>query len=383
MASRLTVWLLAGLLLTIGTLVYRLNSGSRFHLRPPPSQLSPARARASRLAQEWRQVEQSRRVHALRKTLADDLRRRAAIDSPTVAMVLTPADALAPQLIDSLRAALGAAWQQLGLGVTKVGVGVVLNMGAAPVLPGMERPSVTDNSELLLLPDSLEPTVCLVMTPIDTFGLGRARRNHDLAGWLEGSFGACAYYARFGVPAPRIRHWLIAREFDVARNADWYGAPRRSYLPGILSSGPPEIAYGLPPAVLACFAGRAAACTAELRIGDRPGVSAPDGAIALRPPWRFDDQRLVDAGVFLARVLHTIGPQRFLEFWNTTLPVDSALTLALRQPAGEWTGRWQRSYPRTLRVTPRAGGGEVISALLEIAVALGCTVLIGQRREVG
>ncbi len=151
----------------------------------------------------------------------------------------------------------------------------------------------------------------------------------------------------------------------------------------MIASAEWEIAYGLPPSTLACFAGRAAACAAGLRLGDAAGRAISDGAIALQPTWRFSTQNLEDGEVFLSLVLKAVGPQRFLEFWTTALPVDSALTLALRQPAGEWTGRWQRSYPRTLRVTPRAGTGEVLAGVLEIAVAVGCAILIGQRRQGG
>ncbi len=185
MASQLTRWLLVALLLTAALFIIRMNTTFGFKWPRQPPQGSAARERASSLAAEWREAEQSRRVYTFRKQLAEELRQRAAIDSPTVAMMVIPGGRLSSTLTDTLRAAVTDAWRKLGLGVTKVGVGVVLNLGIAPVLPGMPRPNISDNTQLLLPPDSLEPTVCLIMVPIDTFGLQRARRNHDLAGWLR------------------------------------------------------------------------------------------------------------------------------------------------------------------------------------------------------
>lgn len=383
MANRLTIWLLAALLLAAGWVTVRTSARIAWYGHRTPSPVSAARARASALASAWRLTEQSRRIHTYRLELGERLRHRAAVDSPTVAMLVAPASALSPQLTDSLQHALVEAWQRLGLGVTKVAVGVVLNFDIAPVLPGMPRPNVSDNTELLLLPDSLAPTLCLTMVPFDTFGLERARQHHDLAGWVQDAFDACAYYARFGVPGARVRHWLAARAFDLARTPDWAGGRRRSFLPGMLASGTWEIAYGLPPTVVACFMGRASACAEGLREGDGPGSGETDSAIPLAPSWRYETLRMVDGEVFLSRVLEATGPQRFLEFWNTTLPVDSALTLALRRPVGEWVVGWQAGYPHGFAITPRADARAAILSALEIVAAVGAALLIARRREVG
>src|SRR2546422_7095903 len=55
-------------------------------------------------------------------------------------------------------------------------------------------------------------------------------------------------------------------------------------------------------------------------------------------------QRVLYSDRYLADVAREVGHDRFLRFWNSPDPVDTALATALKMPVGEWTERWQRRF---------------------------------------
>jgi len=97
--------------------------------------------------------------------------------------------------------------------------------------------------------------------------------------------------------------------------------------------------------------------------------------------WRT--QRLLPGERFLADVARVVGRDRFLRFWSSPLPVDTALALALRKPVGEWTADWQRSYAPRLRLGAAAPLGAYILSLLLAALAVSGVALTVSRRQVG
>src|SRR5256886_14486627 len=82
--------------------------------------------------------------------------------------------------------------------------------------------------------------------------------------------------------------------------------------------------------------------------------------------WR--GQRLLYSDRYLADVAREVGHDRFLRFWNSPDPVDTALATALKMPVGEWTERWQRRFlPRlppgaAAPFSPAALGGPLSAA---------------------
>src|SRR5437879_13794000 len=56
--------------------------------------------------------------------------------------------------------------------------------------------------------------------------------------------------------------------------------------------------------------------------------------------WR--SQRVLYSDRYLAEVAREVGHDRFLRFWSSTEPVDTALAAALQMAVGEWAVRWQR-----------------------------------------
>jgi len=79
---------------------------------------------------------------------------------------------------------------------------------------------------------------------------------------------------------------------------------------------------------------------------------------------------------YLADVAREVGHERFLRFWNSPDPVDTALATALKMPVGEWTERWQRRFVPRLPLGPAAPLsatviGLVLGGAAVIAIALG------------
>jgi hypothetical protein len=95
---------------------------------------------------------------------------------------------------------------------------------------------------------------------------------------------------------------------------------------------------------VACLAGRSAACRAAIREGDDGVVRPVPRAVLPGREWRNDEARVRRSDQFLAEVFKESDEASFQEFWTTTLPVDSALTLLVGEPIGDWTARWQATF---------------------------------------
>ena len=93
-------------------------------------------------------------------------------------------------------------------------------------------------------------------------------------------------------------------------------------------------------------------------------------------------QDLVPGERYLSDVARDVGRDRFLGFWSSTLPVDTALALALKKPVGQWTAEWQRSYVPRLRLGAAAPLGAYLLALLLGALAVTSVAFTASRRQV-
>jgi hypothetical protein len=115
--------------------------------------------------------------------------------------------------------------------------------------------------------------------------------------------------------------------------------------------------------------------------GDSIGDSLPRLFKADLRWWR--EQRLPYSSRYLGDLAREVGHDRFLRFWNSTESVETALTVALKMPVGEWTERWQRRFVPRLPLgaaAPCAGAalGILLAATAIIGAALGAA-----RRQVG
>lgn len=315
------------------------------------------------------------RLAIARQRLRIATRLEASTDSLSLAVEVDAAEWGDSGRRGSLTRAARQAWGELGLDQTKVAVGVVV-LDRATIREwarGLHLPP-GEPVAFYALPDSLAPATCVAMVLAPP---SRTRAPEELRTIARSWFGPCAYYARFGIPAPRVRRWLEARGLDVARIPDWSReGERHPVLTRSLIDSPGQewywwSLYMMPPYVSGCLAGRADRCRTSVAFGDGGPSMAAGGLVSqLDQQWRVDQQYLAGGERFLGAVVREVGARRFQEFWRTTLPVDSALTVALGRPVGEWTAQWERSVAAAPRFGPGPRWYEGGVALLLIAAAV-------------
>jgi len=351
--------------------------------------LTPARLRTQALAGEWRAADGAAR-------LLEQRARVSAIPTRGPTVALTGDDAIPPGALALVRVALDSAWAKLGLDDTKIHVHVVIELYQESAPRSTAIPP--SEAQVFLEPDSTNRTTCVTLVPAGRYftQLIRGRtapgrvfvRPGAFVAWLQASLGPCAFYAMYGAPSRPVRSWLAARNWDVALFLD--PGPKtaeRSFATGMLgdarSSWYWDRVYSYPPATVACMAGRAAGCQAAVLEGgdSRPAESLPRILRHERRRW-WQTQNLVPAEPFLSDMARDVGRERFQRFWNSPLPVDTALATALRMPVGEWTARWESGYVRPLRLGAAAPLGASLLALLLGAVVLTGAALAASRRQV-
>jgi hypothetical protein len=109
-------------------------------------------------------------------------------------------------------------------------------------------------------------------------------------------------------------------------------------------------------------------------------IPIPSIVLVERRWWRT--QRLLPGERYLGDVARTVGRDRFLSFWTSALPVDTALAAALKRPVGEWTADWQRDFVSPIRLGPAAPLGSVAIALAIAALAVALVAGRASRRQV-
>ena len=346
-------------------------------------QVTPARQRAQALADEWRGVQTASRLKEERLRLHARLATsNPESDRPFLIMPradsATPLQALVAALVDS-------AWRALGLAETKITVGVVL-----------DRVEATDASLPLeeswgpsyLLPDSANRTVCLVRL-VENAGWRRAVLRDSastawLRQWLKSSLGPCAFVAAFGMPGRSVRSWLSGRGFDLALTSNWddsvtSGGRNASPL-GYKGRWWWDYIYHQSFPAVACLAQRAAGCREAVLAGT--DVESERAAIVMTSRRFWRRQRLFGGAFYLSDVAREVGRDRFLEFWNSRLPVDTSLARALRRPVGEWTAVWQQRFlPADLRLGASAPAGASLLAAFLAVVAVAIVALTAWKRQ--
>jgi hypothetical protein len=361
---------------------------------------TPARQRAQAVADEWRAADGSLRLLRARRQV-QGLLREASAGTPRTSLVVVSESAdvatATPPLADS---AIHFAWRQLGLGETKVRVAVIIQLSSAA--QGHDRPLPEEGRAVYLGPDSTDRTTCIAVVSLGSYwtrivtGDLRAAEVLEAAGrvpfealvqFLKAGLGPCAFYAAYGTPSKSVRGWLVTRGWDLALTLD-AAAPGRqgSSVIGITDPRYPwywDEIYALPPTAVACLASRPEGCRAAVLAGasDDPVIPVPDIVDMDRRWWRHVP-RLVGGQRFLGDVAHEVGRDRFLSFWTSALPVDTALAAALKRPVGGWTVDWQRDFVQPIRLGPAPPLGGVAIALVIAALAVAVIAVTASRRQV-
>ncbi len=392
MARGMKLW--AGgvaLVCLIAALVYLPPKGAPKWLSGRPYSLpaeAQQRLRARQLAFEWQEVNGKLLGVSYRDRFGPLLAERQGRNQAGPALVIEADSATRNFGEPQVRAAIDSAWARLGIGLSKISVGILLRPASPPGKVRHPFAELSGLGAIYLLPDSVDRATCLVVSGLPRFVTDRTfRPSGDLADWAIQLLGPCAFYARFGVPGPRVEQWLAARSFDVAISPSWDRPMQHSYqLILWMFRNPAQQdwwwngVYSYPASTLACFAGRPEDCRLGLARFDHGGQGRRPKVVVPPDAWQSSRVNLIGAHSYLASIVGTVGVDRFQEFWTTSLPVDSALTLAVQKPVGEYTVSWLRgfSYP------PRFGAAtRWLDALLGLgfAVVIMALAILGQTRR--
>lgn len=371
--ARVTWWIGSALLAcaAVGFVYVPPRAAPVFARRYREEPLPPYRYRVQELGEAWRSAALELGLLQYRERLRPELERRKALDLAGPALLMDW-----PNASDSLRRVvagkLEAEWRYLGLGVSKVSVGVVLAQDRGSAAP--DEPSLQGNQIAYLLPDSSDRTTCIVLQTSTSIR------------WLRGgvNLGPCAFYAAFGAPGREIGGWLGARDFELAVSPLWKrrrGADESEWL---LARGKPWFwwqVYRYQANGVACLAGRAERC--RLAVIDPPQPAGePSRLVTLNQRGPLRPPALAGGTHYLADVVRSVGRERFQRFWNSELPADTALAEALRMPIGEWTRRWQAELVRPIRLGAAPSAGSAILGVLLAFAALSIVLRTAARREV-
>ncbi len=155
MARQLTWWLAGAFVAcAIVAVGYLSPSGAApaATARSRQPQPAAARLRARGLAEQWRAADLAVRLAVYRRRLEPELARRRATDQPGPALLVEAPDTVPVHTRELVASALDTVWRELGLGVSKVAVGVVVDFWRFEWVGGLP-PARFDRSRNLHCPD--------------------------------------------------------------------------------------------------------------------------------------------------------------------------------------------------------------------------------------
>jgi len=347
---------------------------------------TPARQRAQALAEEWRNVDAALRLLEDRQSAKRDSLRA----SPTI---IFRGVTLPPDAVRNVETVMDSVWRGLGLAETKVRVTLVIELqrpnGSA------DSPTPLQDRLAYLAPDSAHRTTCMAYLPAGSywtlFILGKRDARHEgfgrFAQWLQAALGPCAFYAAYGTPGRPVQSWLAARNWDIGLYLGSHSIAGERFSSLTLMGDPRypwywDGVYSFPPATVACLAGRPSGCRAAVLVGaaEERTIPIPNVVLVERRWWRA--QHLLPGERYLGDVARTVGRDRFLDFWTSGQPVDTALALALKRPVGEWTADWERGFVQPIRLGPAAPLGGVVIALTIAVFAIVVVAGTASRRQI-
>jgi len=351
-------------------------------------QATPARRHAQVLADEWRNADAGVRLLEDRQRLKRD-------SLPASPTIVFRGPTLPPNVVRNVETVMDSVWRGLGLAETKVRVTLVIELqrpnGSA------KSPTPLQDRVAYLAPDSAHRTTCMAYLPAGpywtSFILGKLEARYEgfavarFAQWLQASVGPCAFYAAYGTPGRPVQSWLAARNWDVGLYLGSNGIAGGRFSSLTLLGDPRfrwfwDGVYSFPPATVACLAGRPSGCRAAVLAGttEEWTIPIPNVVLVERRWWRA--QHLLPGERYLGDIARTVGRDRFLSFWTSALPVDTALAAALKRPVGEWTADWQRGFVAPIRLGPAPPLGGVAIALAIAVFAIGIVTATASRRQI-
>jgi hypothetical protein len=170
-------WVVTALVACVGVAIVYLPPrgepvyGSLFAQFETPT---PYRRRVQELAAKWRAATLELQLLEYRERLRPELERRRALDIATPPVLFVGRDTLSQPARSLVTAALDTIWTRLRLGVTKISIGVAIQVGHPSVEP-LGPMGAGDWTQTYLLPDSTDRTTCIALLPLSTIWAWGAR----------------------------------------------------------------------------------------------------------------------------------------------------------------------------------------------------------------
>ena len=252
---------------------------------------------------------------------------------------------------------------------TSPGVPVIIGLHTANVFP--DSGSHYSHVAARFLYADGRDTACIadVVLPRGQSNLSAARFwSSTLSGWDDRRMGRCALYARYGVPGADVRTWLgLPQQWRWSDDGILRAYLARRHVPRRPIERIPEWGYGDWPGLLACL-NSGVACEGFFSLWK--------GRNAER--WSYREE----AGMLIADLLKYREPDRFVRFWRSSLPVDSALQDAYGVPVGTLG---HEALLRRLIPPPPAGPhrGAAATSVLWLAGLLGLAMVLSRRQTMG
>ena len=269
----------------------------------------------------------------------------------------------------------------------------------------------------VLLPDAVDGRTCVVVHELGPSSLTPASRKQDEGDtiivapgdgrpdvnafrrrWQDGGLlGACAFYAAFGVPGPKVRAWLDDVEFYQASASNFWSGPDvmppwyasrwtgtapttfndrvGQYLMRMLvtPNGPEDAAASR------CASGRTHECAAVSLSAPgftRPDRDPPEPGMPLSPPYHFfgyvSDRAYRDFRPrLLADMVRDVGVDRFRQIWTSTKSIDAAYADVTGTPfETAMLAYVRRSVGGGTSIGPSLPARPVATALVIVAILL-------------
>jgi hypothetical protein len=339
-----------------------------------------------------RVVTAARRWEALvrRDSAVAGIARASALPASAPLLVIDP---LLPATHRSvIERAVARQWSALRIGTARVPVAIAV---VIDTMPRRDLPTggIGQMSHEYVLPAPADTAPrCIAVIALQSRTVvrpGTQRALTELAATHDASsslLGACAFFARFGIPGARIHAWLGARSFDLAASPQWLSvggdetaAVEIRWQQANVSAQPAN-RFWLSPDALGCTAGDTERCAASLLPDTTVGAISPDGFVMTRsrrdPHWGTLHER------YMSDLVTAMGPGRFERFWRSELAPDAAIRAAAAVPLAAWTQQWASGLLGDQRVGPRPALIELIAGLTIAGLAFALAAWGWGRRQV-
>ena len=245
---------------------------------------------------------------------------------------------------------------------TKAGVPAIIGLHTASIFPGSGR----DFFYGFVYAEGRD-TACIADVVIPRESRSTRDFRHPRPGGWDG-LGRCALYVRYGIPGAGVRTWygLPPQWRWTGGGVRWELARRSS--PRRQIDRIRDMWWGYDwPGFLTCL---------------NSGVACEG---VFNPRQGGDDERWYisgEKGILIADLLISRGPEGFVRFWRSPLPVDSALQAAYGLPVGA-LGR--EALLRRFIPPPPAGThrGAAATAVVWLAGFLGLAMVLSRRQTMG